>query len=118
MGEWTVMVQNSGTAETKVNPATGPYEGQPVAGRIEAPAHNEVAPPGLSATPNLGSLLRSLRRRWMVAFTLSVLLSMVAGVAAFSLLSPSYTAFSQIKVLPYDPVLISKEFVQSGAPRV
>jgi hypothetical protein len=54
----------------------------------------------------------------MVAFTLSVLLSMVAGVAAFSLLSPSYTAFSQIKVLPYDPVLISKEFVQSGAPRV
>jgi len=63
----------------------------------------EVAPPGLSASPTLVTLLRSLRRRWLVAFTLGGLLAVAAAGAAWFLLSPSYTAFAQIHVFSKAP---------------
>src|SRR5262245_11184411 len=76
-------------------------EPHPVAGRIEpaAPAPEPAGPPpGLSAAPDLGALLRALRRRWMVAAALGVPLALAAAAAAWTLLTPRYTAFSQFRV--------------------
>lgn len=111
-----MVVQTSSMNEANAMIPLAPAENQVIQVRTEPPLLKEYTPPGLSASPDLGSLLRSLRRRWMSAFTLSTLFSMIAGVAAFSLLSPSYTAFSQIKVLPYDPFVLSNGLVQSSSP--
>jgi capsular exopolysaccharide synthesis family protein len=79
----------------------------PIAGRIEPtaptpppnrPGQSETAPAGLNAAPDFGALMRSLGRRWMLAVVLSVVIGGLAGVGVWVLLTPDYTAFSQIKV--------------------
>jgi succinoglycan biosynthesis transport protein ExoP len=72
-----------------------------VAGRIE-PADpypvEEPTPPGLSSTPDLKSILRALRRRWIAAVCLGGGLAAVAAIAAWCLLSPKYTAEAKIRI--------------------
>jgi capsular exopolysaccharide synthesis family protein len=52
----------------------------------------------LSATPDLGSLLIALRRRWVAAVLLSVLLGTGAAAGAYYALTPEHTAFARIRV--------------------
>jgi capsular exopolysaccharide synthesis family protein len=75
----------------------------PVAGRIEPtlvlpPPEPAPPPPALTAGADLGTLLRCLRVRWMGAVALGVPLAALAAAAAWFLLSPKYTATSQINV--------------------
>jgi capsular exopolysaccharide synthesis family protein len=78
-------------------------EQRPIAGRIEPNVAEATPPPG--ATPEFGSMMRSLRRRWMAAAVLGGLCATVAGLAAWLLLSPKFTAAAQVRVLSYTPIL-------------
>jgi capsular exopolysaccharide synthesis family protein len=78
-----------------------------VAGRIEpvaAPAtlllsNPEIdLPPGLSAAPDAGALLRALRRRWVAAVFIGGLLATAAAAGAWFLMSPDFTAFAKVQV--------------------
>src|SRR5947209_17575226 len=90
------MPQDAGFPDPPGNPPPGRRDGNPVAGRIDPPAvpapDAAPPPPGLSATPDLQSLLRALRRRWVAAATLGGTLALVARLAAWLLPSPKYTA--------------------------
>src|SRR4051794_15932256 len=82
---------------------------RPVAGRVEphGPAPDGPPPPAsLSAGPDLGALVQALRRRWMVAAALGVPLALAAAVAAWTLLTPRYTAFAQFKVSYDQPHIV------------
>ena len=111
---------------TSKTPPNNP-DARPVAGRIEptpAPVP-EAAPPALASGPDFGALLRSLRRRWMAAATLGIIFASLAGVAAWYLMSPKYTAFATVRVssdrpsiqdLPYNPNSASfNTFIRSQA---
>jgi capsular exopolysaccharide synthesis family protein len=56
-------------------------------------------------------LLHGLRRRWFAALTLGGALAAVAAVAAWYLMSPKYTAVSQLKVLALPPAIIPDPLV-------
>lgn len=76
----------------------------------------EGPPPGLTPSPDLAALLRALRRRWLAAFSLGLILALTAGASAFTLLSPSYVAFAQIRVLPYNPSLNGNSLEPTTSP--
>ncbi len=61
------------------------------------------APPGLTSGPDTRALLKALGRRWFLALFLGLLGAAGAGVAAWSLLSPKYTAFAQVRVAATQP---------------
>ncbi|HZY83803.1 MAG TPA: polysaccharide biosynthesis tyrosine autokinase [Gemmataceae bacterium] len=88
------------------SPRRGP---SPVAGRVEVPAAlplpDAAPPPGLASGPDAGALLRALRRRWVAAALLGGTLATVAGLTAWFLLSPKYTAFATLKVAYAPPVV-------------
>jgi polysaccharide biosynthesis transport protein len=90
----------------------------PIAGRIETidDRPRPSTPPGLSATPDFAALMRCLRRRWMVAFTLGTLLAGLAALATYCLLGPSYTAFAQIRVLPFNPTIGARDLEPTTTP--
>jgi capsular exopolysaccharide synthesis family protein len=108
---------DAGHPESFGTPPPGRREPKPVAGRIEPsalPSPDTAPPPGLSAAPDLVALLRSLQRRWMLATALGIPLALVAAVAAWTLLTPRYTAFSQFKVSYDIPNLIFQEKGSGG----
>src|ERR1700756_4966950 len=82
----------------------------PVAGRVEVPAAlpmpDAVPPPALASGPDAGALLRALRRRWVAAALLGGTLAAVAGLTAWFLLSPKYTAFATLKVAYFEPEIL------------
>jgi capsular exopolysaccharide synthesis family protein len=88
------------------SPRRGPG---PVAGRVEVPAAlplpDAAPPPALASGPDAGALLRALRRRWVAAALLGGTLATVAGLTAWFLLSPKYTAFATLKVAYTPPVV-------------
>jgi capsular exopolysaccharide synthesis family protein len=96
-----------------------PGHAGPVAGRIggaaAAPPSRDVVPPrppALAPAPDLGALVKALKRRWLTAIGLGILLAGVLGSAAWMLLAPKYTAFAQVKVdAMREPVVPSKEEV-------
>src|SRR5262245_7401998 len=99
------MPQDAGLPDPS-SPLPGPHprEFQPVAGRIEPGQPRPVvppasaAPPGLSASPDLVSLLVALRHRWISAVLLGCTLAAIAGVGMWYLLTPKNVAFATIKV--------------------
>lgn len=58
-----------------------------------------IAPPAMpSATPDAFALLKALKRRWVLAFSLGVLLAGVAVTATFFLMPARFTAFALMRV--------------------
>jgi capsular exopolysaccharide synthesis family protein len=122
-----VVPHDAGFPEPTGNPPQNNPDLRPVAGRIDpaSAAPPETAPPALASGPDFGSLLRSLRRRWMAAATLGTILAAVAGIAAWYFMSPKYTAFATVRVnsdrpsiqdLPYNPNNASfNTFIRSQA---
>lgn len=55
-------------------------------------------PPALTATPDAVSLLKALKRRWLVASILGILAAAVVGVSAWMLISARFTAFALLQV--------------------
>ncbi len=82
-------------------------EPNPVAGRIDAALRDGTpAAPALSSTPTAGDLLRALRRRWMMALALGGTLAGIAAVAVWYLMTPEYTAYTQVRVLSVPPSIM------------
>lgn len=54
--------------------------------------------PALSSSPDAMSLLKALRRRWLAAILMGVLLAGVVGAAAWLLLPARFTAFALLQV--------------------
>ncbi len=67
--------------------------------RRTAPAAIASAgPPALSNTPDAFAMLRALKRRWVLAFALGIVLAGVAGAAAYFALPAKFTAFAIMQV--------------------
>ena len=94
------MPQDAGFPDPTPNAPRSRPDADPVVGRIDPPAGYADPPPPscLTAGPDLGALLRSLRHRWMAAVAFGVPLALIAAAAAWFLLSPKYTAFAQFHV--------------------
>ncbi len=58
----------------------------------------EAQPPALTATPDAMSLLKALRRRWLLAGVVGVLAACIVGTAAWVLFPSRYTAFALLQV--------------------
>jgi capsular polysaccharide biosynthesis protein len=104
-----VIPHDAGFPEPAGNTPQSRRAANPVAGRIDAPrripmsdSHTAAAPAALSSTPDMGTFLRGLRRRWIAAVALGGSLAVLAGLAAWFLMSPKYIAFARIQVA-YDP---------------
>ena len=88
------------------SPRCHPAHSGPVAGRVGAAAGAHPAarplpprPPALASAPDLGALLKALKRRWLTALGLGLMLAGAIGSAAWMLLTPKFTAFAQVHVL-------------------
>jgi capsular exopolysaccharide synthesis family protein len=85
-------------------PSPQPREGYPIAGRIDGPQLPPRVPgppptaPGLSASPDVFSLLVALRRRWISAVLLGGTLGTIAAVTAWFLLMPKHIAFTRLQI--------------------
>src|SRR5262249_57625980 len=62
-------------------------------------------PPAITSGPDLLGLLRALRRRWVLALGLGVLLATGAAAAVWGLISGKYTAMAPGQVFPIKPGL-------------
>jgi capsular exopolysaccharide synthesis family protein len=87
------------------NPPSNRPGTRPVAGRIDparralvSDAHTAAVPAALSSAPELGTYLRALGRRWVAAAALGGTLAILAGLAAWFLMSPEYIAFAKVRV--------------------
>ncbi len=76
------------------------------------------APPALNGAADFGALLKALRRRWLSAAVLSLLLGAVAAGAAWYFMAPDYTSVAMLKVSSQEGVVWSENpessAVQSG----
>jgi capsular exopolysaccharide synthesis family protein len=103
-----VIPQDAGFPDPASNVPPARRETKPVAGRIEAARrmalidHQAPAPPALSSSPDVSSYLQALRRRWVAATSLGLTLAILAGLAAWFLLSPKYIAFGRVQIA-YEP---------------
>ena len=100
-----MLPQDAGYPEPSSKPSHSRPDPKPVAGRIE-PTHAGTRPaagsppPALSAAPDLGALLKALRRRWLAAAVLCLLLGGAAAAGAWFLMTPQYTSFVTLRVSP------------------
>lgn len=62
------------------------------------PGPSSAMPPVLSATPDALALWKALRRRWLAAVCLGVLVAGIAGAGAWVLLPAKFTAFALLQV--------------------
>ena len=69
-----------------------------------------LPPPGQFAGPDAATLLKSLKRRWLLAASLGTVLAAAAAAGAWFLLEPKFTATAQLRVLAQQPS------VAGGAP--
>lgn len=104
---------DAGAPEPLPTPARSRNGGNPILGRIEPtelPSEWTAGqPPALTAAPDVGSLVRALRQRWMAALAIGLPLAALAAAAAWFLLSPKYTAFAQFRVLSVSPVVLNSK---------
>lgn len=90
-------------------------DGLPVPAR-QLPSTHELTPArpladprshGRTTVPDVVTLLKALRRHWLLALTLGTLLSTLAGAAAwFALPAPKFTATTVLEVKTQKPVLL------------
>lgn len=88
-------------------PVRGPLAGRgalpvPATWRAAAPA----LPPALATGFDLMALLKALRRRWLVAFTLGLLAAGGALAGVYFFLPPRNTAFAQIYISSTNPRIL------------
>jgi capsular exopolysaccharide synthesis family protein len=76
----------------------------PPRGRAALPAR----PAALSSGPDLPALLLALRRRWLLAAALGLLLAPAAAAGAWLLLAAKYTAFAQLHMASVPPWLVAR----------
>lgn len=100
-------------------PVTVPMRGHlPGRGPLPVPATWRAAapalPPALASGLDLGALLKALRRRWLVAFTLGLLGAGGALAGVYFVMPARNTAFAQIYVSSTDPRILPKTGYDGG----
>jgi capsular exopolysaccharide synthesis family protein len=112
------MPQDAGFPDPTPHSSRPHSDGSSVAGRIDPlVCYPEPAPPpGLTAAPDVGALLRALRHRWMAAVAFGLPLAALAAAAAWFLLSPKYTAFAQYRVASTPPVTFGNKDARYDYP--
>jgi succinoglycan biosynthesis transport protein ExoP len=97
--------QDAGFPEPAKNSPASHHEAKAVAGRIEparrglaSDPHLAMVPLALSSSPDVGSYLQALKRRWISAAAIGGTLAILAALAAWFLLSPKYIAFGRVRV--------------------
>jgi polysaccharide biosynthesis transport protein len=100
-----VLPQDAGFPEPAKKAPSSRREDKAVAGRIDPPRrglasdpHLAMTPSGYSSSPELGSYLQALKRRWVSAAAIGGSLAVVAALAAWFLLTPKYIAFGRVRV--------------------
>jgi capsular exopolysaccharide synthesis family protein len=82
----------------------------PMRGQAPAPwvaAGPPARPPALSAGPDIISLLKALRRRWLLALTAGLLAAGVAGGTVFALMpAANYTTQANVRVMAHASQLL------------
>ncbi len=112
--------QDANRPEPTSNPPSRPNP-KPVAGRVPRPAVRAAAaadsgaPPALNGAADFGALLKALRRRWLSAAVLSLLLGAVAAGAAWYFMAPDYTSVAMLKVLSNPEGVVWSENPESSA---
>jgi capsular exopolysaccharide synthesis family protein len=91
----------------------------PVAGHVGPPAPRPrpaaaQRPAALSSAPDLAAILKGLRRRWLLATALTLLLAPAAAVGGWFLLSAKCTAFAQIHMASVPPWLVARGDTPDG----
>ena len=102
------------TRRDRLEPASVPTRVRERPPQPVTPGANGVAartgipplPPALAAGPDAKALLQALGRRWLTAASIGILLATAAGLAAWFLLAPKYTAFAQLHVNSTPPWLV------------
>jgi capsular exopolysaccharide synthesis family protein len=85
------------------------------AGRIKPTKSKAAAAPAGPARaaapsgPDMKALLQALKRRWLLAAALSVLLGAAAAAGAWYGLAAKYTAFAQLKIAATTPSLVFRD---------
>src|SRR5208282_1616863 len=84
-----------------------------IAGRVKGvkakPQGAAVPARGLPAAaggPDMKALLQALKRRWLLAAALSLLLGSAAGVGAWFGLAAKFTAFAQLRIAAVTPYIV------------
>jgi capsular exopolysaccharide synthesis family protein len=88
--------------------AAVPGRGVPV---VAGPA---VFTPALPSTPDAHTLLKALKRRWLLALTVGLLCAAGAGAAAWLFLPAKSTVFALVLVSPKDPLLPRDRYENQG----
>lgn len=87
--------------------------GDVVAGRTSAPLTpippNPTGGTASSSGPELAQLFHALKRRWLLATGLGLVLGGVAAVVVWLLLSPAHVAFMQLRLSANKPSIISDD---------
>src|SRR5262245_16845542 len=60
--------------------------------------NTQPQPPALSATPDVMSLLKALRRRWILAGVVGIVAAVAVGLTAMLVFPSRYTAFQLMQV--------------------
>ncbi|HLN27743.1 MAG TPA: polysaccharide biosynthesis tyrosine autokinase [Gemmataceae bacterium] len=100
-------------AESGTNlPDIAPVFGQPKnvlvtsgLGYGHVPSGNHLLPPGLASKPSVWTILKALKRRWLLAATLGIVAAAAAAAAAWFLIPPRYSAQAFV-YLPARPKFI------------
>jgi polysaccharide biosynthesis transport protein len=79
----------------------------------QGPWRGRPAGPG-SQGPDVGALLKALRRRWLTAICLGLVVAGAAAAAAWFGLSPRYTVYSQVRIAASQPSLVFRTDLGRG----
>ena len=86
--------------------ARGNGRAKPSKNKPPAPAAVPTRSAPHASGPDMKALLQALKRRWLLAATLSLLLGSGAAVGAWYGLAAKYTAFAQLRIAAITPYLV------------
>jgi len=101
----------SGTNLPEIAPALGQHKSALIAsgpGYGHVPSGNYPLPPGLASKPSAWTILKALKRRWLLATTLGIVAAAAAAAAAWFMIPPRYSAQGTV-YLPARPRFILGE---------
>ena len=104
----------------KPEPGPGPAQPNPAPLRLvggprpprhlgpRRPAALQAPPPGVSSGPDVKSMIRALRRRWLLASSVGVLAALVVGIGLLILVPQKFNAFATLQITAFQDYITGK----------